>query len=512
MIMRKFTLLLFVLIAVSSVSVAQFRLQTNATIGQILTIDSIGGKPTGVSNFRAHFNSLTGNSFYNETTITFRKCQTQRGMQVKTYADATTTAATTAGDFKCDNYGSNGNPVRIASTDSLIAIMKKHAALNLTTADSVRNLYWKPAACLFDVVKGDSTNLAFGCYPGKFKRVEYGFQFDFNGLNLSSDITFSIDTYDPGNTGKTATYKLIVFLGSVSAANAVDTIENFYVTGSGKKEVKLAEALGVQYSTFSSKKVYIMITTLGTDSEIVEGKYDPIIIFDEFKATWGSPEWVSPIVISGQKYNESGTGIYTDYTLDGNVGTAKLFLKDKGRIANLTLINDVQTPPSIYQFKETNGVYANDGNGNYNVPVAYTFSPSVLNETTGNMSKSYITIPAPTASTNDDIMVLMTFTPNQTTETVERIEINNGVRFWWDVQTKALSGMDVKKVHLNDLNIHTTKGMVYVNGSNGNVVIYNYIGQKLGTYESSVAAAGISVNQGLIIISTPQGATKIIVQ
>jgi|GEM_PF-1694803 len=435
--MKKLLLLTAGILALSTSAIAQFRFQDHTGIGQDYTIDSIGNTPTGTYSFYVHFNTDKNVSTYSETAVSFAKCQTQRGIQVKVYPDSTSTTAVVANDFKCDNYGSNGNPTYVANTDSLINIMKKFTALNVATADSARNYYWKPAACLFDVVNGDTANQAFGCYPGKYKRVEYGFQFNMTGFAPTSDLSFTMDTYDPGNTGKTAAYKLIVFIGSVSAANAVDTIENFYITGSGKKVVKLAYELGIDSLRFNDK-VYIHLTTMGTDTAQIEGMYDPIIIFDDFRISWGAPEWVSPAVSSGTIYNENGAGTYSPYTVDAttNVATVQVYLKDKSRVSSMTIINDVEFPPSKYQFLDSLGVFANDGSGNYNVPVSYKLTKSELNSETGNYSDSYITIPAPDSKTDDDIMVLMTFTPKSTAFT-ERIEVNNGVRFWWDVQTKG---------------------------------------------------------------------------
>jgi len=518
--MKKLLLLFTSLLVFSTASIAQFKAGTttnyNTIIGQSLIVDSIEGIPTGVSHFTVHFNSTKQNSFYNATSVNISgsKCQTQKGLQVKVYTDGTTTTSAQASDFKCDNYGNNGNPVHVASADSLIAIMKKYTELNAATADSARNQYWKPAACLFDKVKGDTTDLAFGCYPGMYKHVEYGFQFTFAGFGLSTDLSFTIDTYDPGNTGKTASYDLIVYIGSVSAANA-DTIKNFYVTGSGKKEVKLAEALGINYSAFSTQKVYIMLNTLGTDSEIAKGTYDPIIIFDDFKVSWGTPSWIAPPVVANQNYNLSGTGIYSTYTLNGTIGTIQLYLKDQGRVSAMKVTNDVESPPSLYQFKATDGVFANDGSGKYNVPVTYTFYPSVLNAETGNMSDSYISIPAPTSSTSDDIMVLMTFTPKQNSETIERVEIDNGVRFWWDVQTcsiAALPPVAIDKTNLNDITIHSSNGNVFVKGTKGFVTLYNAMGMKIGTFTANDAEKGIVTQKGIIIVSTSEGATKVLVR
>jgi len=496
----------------SLASNAQFRLQSNTVIGQTYEANT----ETGIYSFLVHFNTDKPVSSYTETTVSFSKCQTQRGLQVKVYTDSTTSTTVVASDFKCDNYGSNGNPVYVASTDSLIAIMKKYSKLNATTADSLRNAYWKPAACLFDVIKGDTTNQAFGCYPGKYKHVEYGFQFGLTGFAITSDLSFTIDTYDPGNTGKTATYQLIAYLGSVSSTTAIDTIENFYVTGSGKKEVKLAKLLGIDSAQFNNK-VYILISTQGTGTPQVEGVYDPIIIFDDFKISWSTPEWVSPAATSGIIYNQGGIGIYSPYTVkeDPNnpgslIGTVEIILKDKGRVSALTIINDVENPPSQYQFLSTGRVWANDGTGNYTIPVEYTFTPSTLNAETGNYTDSYITIPAPSGKTDDDIKVLMTFKP-KATDLIERIEINNGIRFWWDVQTKAYS-VAVSKAQSTAFTIRSANGKVYVNQAEGPVVIYSIIGKKAGSFTPAEAAAGISLHKGLWMVTTSKGTSKIMIQ
>jgi hypothetical protein len=515
--MKKHLLLIILLTSISFSGMAQFKYVTNTNIGQKYLIDSIDGQPTGIEHFTVDFNSILGNSYYTATTVVFKKCQTQKGLQVNVYPDSTTTTNIKAGDFKCELFNNNGNPVHVASVDSMIALMKKFTQLNLTTADSTKNLYWKPGACLFDVVKGDTTNLAFGTYPGKYKRVEYGFQFDFTGKNVASDLTFTINTYNAGNTGKTASYDLYAYFGSVSAATAIDTIKNFYVTGSGLKEIKLAEALGIKFSDFSTKKVIFFLKTMGTGTAIEEGKYDPIIVFDDMKVAWGSPRWISPAVAAGTIYNEGGKGTYTEYTLEGTTGTAKLYLKDAGRVGELKIINDVEFPPSLYQFKDSLGVYANDGSGKYTVPVSYKFYPSVLNSETGSYSDSYIAISAPVSgsSTNDDIMVLMTFKPKQSSETIERLEIDNGVRFWWDVQTCSIDNLKPNKIIHNEttsFDVISNNRSIYVYGAKGQTVIYDSLGRTTGVYTSSEAEKGIQVKKGIYMVSTDKGKVKISVQ
>lgn len=499
--MRKHLHLLTGLLILAGTASAQFRFQSNEGIGQTYR-DTLGSY-----SFLVHFNTNRPVSSYTESAVSISKCQTQRGLQVKVYPDATSTAAEVAGDFKCDNYGSNGNPVHVASTDSLINIMKKYTALNASTADTARNQYWKPAACLFDVVAGDNSNQAFGCYPGQYKRVEYGFQFNLSGLAPTTDLSFTIDTYDPGNTGLTASYDLIVYLGSVSSANALDTVKDFYVTGSGKKAVKLAKELGIDSALFNTK-VYIHIVTKGTDSPISRDTYDPIIVFDDFYIEWSAPEWLSPAVTSGVIFNQTG-GNFSPYTVKDGIGYVQVYLKDKERVAPLTIINDVEFPPSQYQFLDSDGVFANDGAGNYTVPVTYTVTRSTLNQETGNFTKSYLTIPAPEGKTDDDLMVLMSFTPKAGGFT-ERIEVNNGVRFWWDVQTAPYVGID--KTPRGTFEVFSHDGTLYLKGATQPVTLYNGLGQFYGTYAPETVAKGLNVPSGWWFIRTSEGHAKVMVR
>lgn len=516
--MRKFYFLLAALSCFATASFAQFNYVTNANIGQTYTIDSVGGIPTGEFAFKVHFNTKFSSISYTASAFRYDNCQTQKGLQCKVYANPTTTTNIDGG-LKCNNYGANGNPYHAESVDSLKAWLKKAYAVTAalaSPADTAKYTQWKPSMCLFNVVKGDTTNQAFGCYPGCFKRIEYGFQFDFTGRALKKDVSFTMDTYDPGTTGKNATYKLVVYGTSVSAANIIGQKDNFYVTGSGKKVVNLGSELGIDFINFGKKKIFIMITTQGTDSVPNDKVYEPIVIFDDFATAWGAAKWTAPAATTGMIYNSGGAGIYTPYTLDAGTGqgTVKLRLKDEGRIGTMTLINDVQTPPSQYQFLDTLGIFANDGNGNYNVRVPYVKTPSKIDEVTGNYTKSYITIAAPTISANDDIEVLMSFTPSQSAGFTERVEINNSsVRFWWDVQTMSKDQLaSVSQVSLNGITAWSNSGMIHVKGSQQPVTLYNALGQKLGTYRTDAAQSGISVGKGLFFVSTSEGVVKVMVK
>jgi hypothetical protein len=191
-------------------------------------------------------------------------------------------------------------------------------------------------------------------------------------------------------------------------------------------------------------------------------------------------------------------------------------LKGENRLAALTIYNNAMAKGSdnVYEFLPANGVFANDGAGNYTVPVTYKYTADTINPTSGNLTQPYITIPAPTnGSMNDDIEVLFTFTPKQTTGIVERLEISNGIRFWWDVQTASLDlWASLNPETSQQSNVWSSDGKVFVKGAQTPVTLFNILGQRLGSFRSDVAEHGISVGKGLLFVSTSNGVVKVMVK
>ena len=439
--MKNFTLKMFVIscILFSAVySQAQFNMSTNTNIGQIYSVDSIQAVGTFAVNFNTAKDSSTW-KYIDETnttyTVTFSKCQTQRGLQVNVYtADTANAPKIINGDFECRDYGANRNPVRVSSMAYLNELLTKYTAQKVGTADSAKNVTWNPSACLFDLdVTG--TNQAFGASPGMYKVVEYGFQYNFAGKALAQDISFDIDTYDAGNTGKTATYKLTVATGS--ATNIIGTVDNFYVTGSGKKTFKLAEAIGKTPADFSNLKVYFFLKTMGTGTAMSKSTVDPTIVFDNFSVSFPLPQWIIPA--TGLKSNVIYTN--TENPLPGKLNEENTFgihLKTEGRSGTLSIINDLQNPTKkTFSFLESLAIKANDGNGHYTVEVPYTLTPAVL--TAGAWSKAKIEVAAPASGTvNDDLMFYFKATPTSPDAIFDRLELNCGTRIWHDVYIKGI--------------------------------------------------------------------------
>lgn len=407
---------------------AQFKFGDKSSIGQTLTVDT----ETGVALFLLDFNTDKPSSSWTtdpEPAISFQKCQNNRGFQSEVFeSDAADATTIFNGDFKVRRWNSNENPVHMASIDSMTAIFDKWAELYAGTADSVTNVIWKPSACLFDV-GGDPNNQAFGTHPGMYKRVEYGFQFSFDGLIVGSDIEFEMDTYDVGNTGQTASYSLTVAVGEDTI-----TLADYYVTGTGMKTVKVAEATGMDYTSWSGQKVYIWLKTQGTNTLIEKGSYDPTVVFDNMSVSYQLPVWISPPagaqsnLILGEPNNP----------LVGEVGVpiaTSIPLQTIARTGSLVIVDDLQNRMiKNLSFAETGALKAKDGSGEYTIDVPYTFEPSFYDEGSQQWSKAKITVAPPEGGpVDDDMMLFFEATPSSSNLHFARLELDAGTRIWYDV-------------------------------------------------------------------------------
>lgn len=529
---------------------AQFSMSTNTTIGQVLKNTNYNDKDT----FIVDFNTTKANSTWAYTTavppvlaVTYQKCQTQKGLQVKGFLDATTTSEYKFGTSDCNNYGSNRNPIHVASIDSLKKIMLKsvEAATIVTgtttvgTGGNLGDSLSRPAACLFDVAAGNS---AFGLYPGKVKRVEYGFYFNLAGKQVIDDISFSMNTYDAGNSGKTATYSLRVYKSSTfTPVNMIgDSVMNFYTTGSGLTTKNLAAAIGVTPDAFSNKPIYIIIKTLGTTnaSEVVDGKpnavnannvplvTDPIVVFDNFNVTYQVALWKVPaLAVAASTANtyldhNNGTvavGTSADYTAGTAVSVPaststpiKFYLTSVGRVQNLNIkeSNDGSAHQAAFSFAATGAVKAKDANGTYTVDVPYT----IKTENASTLTYS-LDIAAPVSgAANDTIEVsLLANVAAATTRTV-RFEITNGTRFWYDISAIGDLGTGVHSANNSKISIYSSNNKIIANGATENVLVANFAGQRILVVSPTKAAEGIYVKPGLYIVKTGSAVQKVLVQ
>lgn len=536
--MRKL-LTLIAVVMLAGGAMAQFNFSTNTNIGQTFT----GAQIQNPDTFEVHYNTARATSTWaparaaasiGKDSVSIVKCQTQRGIQVKGFLDAATTSAYEAGNFKCNNHGANGNPVHVYSIDSLKNIMRKSVitgTINGGSSDSIT----RPAACLFDVASG---NQAFGMYPGKVKRIEYVFRFNFGGKTVVGDVEFDMFTYDAGTTGKTAAYKMAVYTSSTfSDANLIaPAISTIYTTGEALKRVKVAEALGIPVSSFTNKTIYIVISTLGTSNEsgVVDGvahgvntssepvAYDPTIVFDNMLAIFQSPSWVVPAGAVGNAIINHNNGVpQVTITGDFSGGTAvpvtaaaetavKFNLQGNGRVGTLSITegNDGGAHAAAFTFAETGAIKQKDALGLYTIDVPYT---RVINETSGVYT---LTVAAPAAgSTNDDLQVSVLATvPADATRTI-RLEINNGVRFWYNIAAVGTISTSATQAD-GKLYLTAGEGAVSIFGleSGKQVNVFNTAGQLVHQSLSTAGDMKIELTKGMYIIQTEGFTTKAIVR
>lgn len=542
--MKKLVLSALLSVLFMGVAVAQFNISTNAVIGQILKNANPLDKDTFIVNFNTNsFPTSTkwapakATANLGKDSLYVRKVQTQKGLQVKGFADGTTNEYR-IGTADCNNYGSNRNPLFVHSIDSLKKILAKSivsgtfATINGNTSDSLS----RPAACIFEVGASDG---AFGMYPGKVKRMEYGFYISMSGKKVLDDITFEMNTLDAGNSGKTATYSMRVYKSSTfTPANAIgDTVVNLYTTGSGKVTINVAQKINVSPSEFTNKTIYIIIKTLGTSNAL--GVYDalpnpvnasneptitdPAITFDNLTYTFYSPYFTYPISTSTNSnyvnYNDGAPAIKATDSGLTNPGTAKtittgvstpvsILLQSAGRSGTFTIIENISHSTHV-TYNTANAFMKNDGSGNYNVPVTCTES---INGTTSLWT---LTIAAPTAGTFVDDDMKFNFNVNRPTDgtTNLRLEISNGsARMWYDFSFVASTTTDVDGKAISPIGISTSNSSIAVINATQNIDIYTLSGQKVAFLTANNAQNGIAVKAGAFIVKHGSQIHKVMVK
>ncbi len=521
---------------------AQFSMSTNTVIGQVWANKNYADRDTFLVNFDSPTTTVStftakvikGNNIGKDSVV-IKKYQTQKGLQVKAFLDATTTTEYKIGSADCNNYGTNRNPLAIYSVDSLKKIL---GGTNLVRANSTDSAN-RAAACLFRIADGDA---AFGLYPGRAKRIEYGFYISMVGKQVTGDITFDIRTLDAGNTGKTASYGLRVYKSSTfTPANAIgDSVANFYVTGSGVTQKSLAAAINVAPSTFSNKTIYIIIKTLGTanalgvtdavpnpvDASNVPTYTDPTIAFDNLKFEYQVALWKAPTLAAGA----SVTNTYLDHnngtvvastSSDFTAGTAvpvlatrstpiKLYFTSVGRVQNLNLkeANNSSAHEAAFSFAGTGAVKAKDLSGNYTIDVPY-----VLN-INGTTSVYDLDIAAPVAGVvaNDTLeLTLNAVIPSAASRTL-RLEITNGTRFWYDISAIGSLYAGNNVIDLNAVYVYAENNQVFVANAVQNVTLFNLSGQKVNVVSAIDAARGFTMPNGMYLVKSGDFNQKILVK
>lgn len=539
---KKLLLSALLSVFVFSGAFAQFNISTNTTIGQVLKNSVILDKDTFIVNFNtisapSAWFKAKGTANLGKDSLIWKKVQTQKGLQVKAFLDATTTTEYKFGQTDCNNYGSNRNPMCVYSIDSLKSMMTRSivsgtlATINGNVADTV----CRPAACLFNVGTGDAS---FGLYPGRAKRIEYGFYISMVGKQVTDDITFDMNTIDPGNSGKTATYGLRVYKNATfTAANAIgDSVATIYTTGSGKVTINLAQAIKVSPSVFTNQLIYIIIKTLGTSnaSGIKDGKAndidanhipvftDPTIAFDNLTYTYSAPYFTVPLTSNTNSnyvnYNNGAPAVKVADAALANPGTAipvttgvntpvTFNLKSFSRVGTFTIIENL-SHSTVMTVDAATAFKGKDINGVYNVPISATRSDN------SSTLLWTLTLPAPTSGIINDDMTF-TFNVNRPTDgnSTFRLETSNGTaRFYYDFLITATSPSGINGVEINKITVTTSNSKVFVANATENVIITNIAGQRVKTVSASEAASGIQLASGIYLVKTGSTVQKVVVK
>ena len=530
--MKKLLLSILFSVLIWGSAYAQFRYGSYPVIGMTYSNVKLADKDT----LLVHFNTTSANSSYTATAMTINKCQTQRGIQCYVYSNNTTTTSIQSGSFKGGAYTGNGNPVHVQGMDSLFHIMTKSSSIPTPTGGSATDSLTQPAHCLFDLTSGGQ---AFGVYPGKYKHVEYAFYVDLAGKACTDDITFDIDTYDAGTTGKTASFELAVYKSTtISDANLfAPKVADFYITGSGKKTVNLAAAIGLQARDFSNQKVIFFLRTQGTSNAlgVVDGlpnastpaiphvpvTYDPTITFDNFNFMFGTSTWASPTgIVANDVFNHNNGSpvetISTDWTGGTPVpvyitDTTKIPIYITGKRYGTLLVkeaNDGGGHVAKFAFTPSGSLKKKDADGTYSQDVTYEYKSDGIAAMT-------LTVASPEAgqAANDTLQLMLSSVDVTSGGSASvRLEIDNGVRFWYNVSVSGSFWTSGKVLNLDKPVIWSAQNKIFVSNNQNNIQIYNIAGQKVKTVTATIAEKGLQLNAGIYIVKTGSTVQKVIVE
>lgn len=548
--MKKLIFTLLALIAVSSIGMAQ--LQTNKTAPK-LGYNGAADAGNGDKKLTLNFNSTFATLKYGLQSAAI--ANDGKGLLcIVLSSEAPVGKVTPLNNKKADNWGANCNVYKMKDLTMLL----DSSVLTGSKIYASTQQHWKPANAILNMpTTTTDTNQVLAVYPGMYKKVNIGFQVSVDGGGLKSDISFDILTYDKGNTTKTATYKMIVSVGKESkfgaapflTATALDTakaanvaayrtafanndlwiIDNVYTTTTDglmtTQKINIAEKIGVQPGYFNGKKVYVTLYTSGTGSNIEPGIYDPVVAIDNIEALYGPVSWSVPTGAVANAYINHNNGapavtVSTDFSGGTPVdvphtveSTIKVYLTDNNRAASLTVTegNDGGGTNPKFTFAATGAVKAKAADGTFSVDVPYTFVP------TDGTTKFLLTIPAPAVGTivNDTLELALTVKNiADGAISAERLEITNGVRFYYNVSAKGttITGVPTDPNAVAPVSIYSEAKSIVALNTTENVIVTNIDGRIIRNVNPSQAAKGIRVETGAYIVKTGNTIQKVLVK
>lgn len=536
-------LLLLALIFVSVTSMAQLRKDRD--------LPSIGGHGAvnngdGTFNMQFDFNSdaalgakISDNSFKALQSIMLS-------------AEAPVGMPDPVNNTKTNKIGSGANFYRLLSNQALL----DYATVDTLKAYSTSQQFWKPVAAICNL---NDSDFAWVNFPGMYKRSLFAFRANLTNIGvIGSDLSFELMTYDKGNTGKAATYKMIVDLGgkinngfgnsgfntvasfdtisstafagnkAALGTSALYVIDNIYTTSldstMGKIKINLAEKLGLTPQEINGKYVAVMLYTKGTGTNVAPGVYEPALGVDNIKVTYIPASWDFPVEGVTNAYVNHNNGVPTTTVSDDFSGgtpvdvvstassPVRIMLTSKNRTSDIILTED--NPDNVhnpkFEFPATGAVKSKDAAGNFTVDVPYVLTPS-----TGTSEYNlHIPLPAGKTFSNDTLQVSINAVGldlNQIAAT--RLEITNGTRFWYNVSAKgaAITGAPAQQA-APQLTIYNQDRSIVAKNATSKVTIINANGQVVRAVTPSAAARGIALPEGAYVVKTGETVQKVIVK
>lgn len=426
---------------------------------------------------------------------------------------------------KTENWGANSN-VFYAPDINYVLENSVAEEKQVWLAD---HEYWKQGHLFLDLAEGDQV---FAVYPGIYKKVNLGFQVKTEGAGMVSDISFDILTLNTGNAGN-VTYKLIVCLGAdypastneasatileeLTNANASTFRNNLWVVDdifttdasqvgpTSRKTINLAEALGIDQALLNGQKIYVQLYTSGTATAIKPGVFDPVIGLDNIQGIYRTTNWELPTgaVANADLQHNEGDAVEVPVNVETPI---KIRLKDTGRTSKIEVKGSTLTNNPFFYFAAEGAVKALDNDGHYTIDVPYTYTAPTAD------APFVLTIAAPQngALVNDDFELhLTTKVRTVGSRPSEKLEITNGVRFWYTVNALGVEATSIESNELKAANISVQNGVVFVKNNSEAVSVANLNGVTLMNISASEAEAGFELHKGIYLVITGNKSTKI---
>ncbi|WP_195333395.1 hypothetical protein [Bacteroides salyersiae] len=412
-------------------------------------------------------------------------------------------------------------------------------------SDFLKHEYWKAACCLWDVPGTEGKDQAFTVWPGMAKRRIMSFHLKAqDGLaGLLSDVQFDLLTLDKGNTGKAASYKMILdlskqpafpwihasygktgddvaLLDSISESNVglinsalgskLYVKDDVYLSSLedgnlNRVTIKVAETFGLQLKDLRNRKIMVTLYSTTSSTPVQPGMYEPIVGIDNISVPeYGLASWIEPNIPA----NEHET---VEYNAKLNeAATFKFILKGKNRMSDLKITSSGDTKASLDFFFEKQGaVMGKDATGNYTVPVDYSYSAA-----DGNNKELQLKIGASKEGpVDDDYEFALSMRAIEKGKVRKyQLEIDNGTRIWKDITVNLSEGTGVNNIDYSSVEIITGDNLLKVKNATEPVVIANTIGQIVKTATVEEASGGVVIPSGVYVVQTGKFVKKVYVK